>query len=445
MRGHVFAVTITALLAGELASADVKISANYNNDGKVSETTIYSNGSRLRYEYGKGLVLLHQCDLNRMVQVDDKARTFMVLPTVRPDGVPGSAAEGPGNSRKAEVTDTNEQKDMFGYPARHLKITQITEGKSARTETDGWYVDLKGISNCPGPLSASTATGYPVSYTVTSYGENGKPASSVSMRVSSLVTAPLDPALFEIPRGYAESNPQAAAMKIAPKSAGSVRIGAVSPQTQSGQNVHGAPFGQLMAQLQAAQLEVVPLSAGSPDAVQQKARDVECDYVLYTELASLAKPQSGKVGGFLHKTPGLGHMTGGDALEAQVAYRLVPAGGGSPVLASSVTGKTGGSFDWKSAAMLATNFFPMTMAVRMMGGAFNPAMMSGMLSGRGSGGALAGMDPMMGTLTMFLRAASPSDAAGNAAQNPAAADAAIGAAFDQVGKAVIAQLKRSSN
>jgi hypothetical protein len=264
------------------------------------------------------------------------------------------------------------------------------------------------------------------------------------MRVTALVTAPLDAALFEIPHGYAESTPQAAALKVPPKAAGSIRIGTVPLATQSLQNVQGgAAYNQLVGQLQAAQFEVLPLPAGTSEGIRQKARENDCDYVLYTELSALDKPAAGKVGGFLHKAPGLSRMTGGDAMEAQVAYRLVPAGGGSPVIASSITGKTGSSFDWKSAALLASNVLPMTMAVRMLGGAFNPAMMTAIMSGRGPGAALTSIDPMMGSLTMFLRATNGSSGLlGGAARNPPGADAAIGAALDQVGKAVIAQLKR---
>lgn len=441
MTRHLRTAGLVTLLAGGWASADVKITANYNNDGKASETTIYANGTRLRYEYGKGLVLLRQCDLSRIVQIDDKARTYMVMPADLPTG--GTASEPAAPAGNVEVTDTNEHKDIFGYPARHLKTTESKEGRPERTETDGWYIDLKDMNSCSRPQT-SPQGGYPVSYTVTTSGEGSKESSTVSMRVTALVTAPLDAALFEIPHGYTESTPQAAALKVAPKAAGSIRIGAVPLANQSPQNAHGSvASNQLAAQLQAAQFEVVALPAGTPDSIQQKSRETDCDYVLYTELSALDKPAAGKVGGFLHKAPGLGRITGGDAIEAQVAYRLVPAGGGAPVIASSVTGKTGNSFDWKSAALLASNFLPMTMAARMLGGAFNPAMMTAMMSGRGPGAALTSMDPMMGSLTMFLRATNGSSGLlGGAAVNPPGADAAIGAALDQVGKAVIAQLKR---
>ena len=437
-----------AFLAAGFASADVKITANYNNEGKSSETTIYSNGTRLRYEYAKGLVLLRQCDLKRMVDVDDKAKTYMVLP-VEPATPPSADSTAPAS--KEVVTDTNEHKDMFGYPARHLKITKAADGKSERTETDGWYIDLKGMDPCS-QTQAAAGNGYPVAYTINTYGENGKPTSTVSMKVTALVTAPVDGMLFEVPRGYTESTPQsavtAASAKATSKAPGVVRIGTVPMLNQSAQALPvSATYTQLMGQLQTAQLEVIPLAGDSPDAIQQKAKESECDYVLFTALTTLERPNSGKVGGFLHKAPGIGHITGGDAMEARVAYRLVPGAGGAPVLDASVLGKNGSSFDWKAAALLASNVLPMTMAARMMGGAFNPSMMSAMMSGRGSGGAMTSMDPMMGSLTMLLRStnmagmAGAAGAAGNPGQNPPGADIAIAAALDQVGKAVIAQLK----
>lgn len=444
---------LAALCVAVPALADVKISADYNTDGKHSATTIYSNGARLRYEYGNGFILLRQCDLNRMVQIDDKARTYLTLPAELPAAVPAPADA--TAATKMEVTDTNERKDMFGYQARHLKMTGTAGAKNERTETDGWYVDLKNLNSCSSqPAGTSAEGGYPVAYTITTYAESGKPSSTVSMRVTALVTGPLDAALFEVPGGYSESNPlSSAASKLAPKSAGAVRIGAVGLDNQSTQKVQAtAAYNQLIGQLQAAQFEVVPLPNGTPDAIQQKAQQAECDYILYTQLDGLDKPATGKVGGFLHKAPAIGHITGGDVLEAKVSYRLVPAAGGSAVLASSVTSKSGSSFDWKSAALLASNVMPMTMAMRMIGGAFNPMMMNSLLGGHGTGAAMLGMDPMMSSLTMFLKASNGIPGlpglpgfGGAAAANPQGADVALGAAFDQIGKAVIAQLKRPTN
>ena len=273
MKRHTFATALAALLTCGLASADVKITVNYNSDGQSSDTTIYANGTRLRFEYGKGLTLLRQCDANRMVEVDDKAKSYLTMPTERP-GAAASATDAPV-ATKSEVIDTKERKDMFGYPARHLKITEAADGKQ-RTETDGWYIDLKDLG-CYRQELSSTSGGYPVSYTIATYGEKGKPASTVSMKVTALVTAPLDRMLFEVPPGYTESTPQNAVRKVTQKAPGSVRIGAAALQNKSNQKFqNGAVYNQLYAQLQAAQLDVLPLAEGTPEIAQQKAREADC-------------------------------------------------------------------------------------------------------------------------------------------------------------------------
>ena len=155
------------------------------------------------------------------------------------------------------------------------------------------------------------------------------------------------------------------------------------------------------------------------------------------------KPAGGKVGGFLHKTPGLGKAVGGDALEASVAYRLVPAAGGSPALAATAVGKTGSTFNWKNAVTIAASLSPMLMMSRMMThGAFNPSMMNALSSGQGYGSSMAGMDPMMNTLSLCLRSADVAAGAQSAQAAQPAADNAVAAALDQVAKAVISQIKK---
>jgi hypothetical protein len=444
MNHNASAAILAVLFAAAPAFSDVIITTSYTTDGRSSDTTIYGNGKRIRYDYGKGLILIRQCDLNRFVQIDDKAKTYLSLPAEQSNSAVSSPGAPP--STKVDVTDTKERKEIFGYTARHLKISEAEEGKRERTETDGWYIDLKDLVSCNRQELDSAAGRYPVSYLITTYGENGKPASTVSMRVTTLVTSPLDPTLFEVPRGYTETATPNTELKVAQKATTAIRIGTAPLQNKSNQKVQAnAPYNQLFAQLFAAQLDVIPLPDGPAEAVQKKAREAQCDYILYNELAAAEKPASGKVGSFLHKAPGIGHITGGDALEARVDYRLVPTNGGDPVLASSITGKTGSSFDWKSAALLASNVLPMTMAARMLGGAFNPAMMNSLLNGHGSGASITSMDPMMGSLTMFLRATNVvPGASGDPSQNAPGLDAALAAAFDQEGKAIVAQLKPAS-
>jgi hypothetical protein len=437
-----------AFCATSMAVADTKVAAKYTSDGQTTETTVYSKGDRLRYEYAEGLTLIRQCDQKRLVQIDDKSKTFLTLPAEQPD-----AAGAP----QPALTDTGERKLMFGLAARHLKIAQTVEGK--KTETDGWYADLKDSGSCAQPDAGSSHRGFPLAYTTTTYGENGKPSSTFAMSVTSVATAPLEAALFEVPAGYTNSAPQTAERKPAHKASGEIRIGVVAlPNKPNLQNQSARPYEHLVAQLQDAKFDVVPLADGTPEAITQKAQEWQCDYILYNEPAAVDQPATAanKVGRFLHHAPGIGRVTGGDVTQARVDYRLVPLSGGSPI-SSSVTGKTGGQFNWKAAAMLASNVVPMAMAAKMVSGKgmMNPVMMKALLSsGNGAGAPMMGMDPMMSGMSMLLGGANVMPGAGmqnfvpgmpgmpgNAAPNPTAFDTAVAAAFDQEVTAIIAQLK----
>src|SRR5579864_5451423 len=131
-----------------LAVADTKVAAKYTSDGQTTETTVFAKGERLRYEYGEGLTLIRQCDQKRLVQIDDKAKTFLTLPAEQADAA-GSA--------QPIVTDTGDRKLIFGLTARHLKIAQTADGK--KTETEGWYTNLKDGGSCAEQDSASSHRG----------------------------------------------------------------------------------------------------------------------------------------------------------------------------------------------------------------------------------------------------------------------------------------------
>lgn len=412
--------------------ADVQMTNSYTADGQTAQTTISSNGNRMRYEYGNGLVLLRYCDAKSLVQIDEKQKSYLQLPSQEPASQAGV---------KTDVVDTGERKELFGHQARHLKITQTTEGKKERTETDGWYLDLSGVSSCITQDAGTAERGYPASYTITTFGENGKPTSTASMRITTMVEGPLASNLFEVPGGYKDSTPRATPNGAVAKAPGAIRVGAVLIRDKSNSSAPNQAFyNRLTAQLMEAKLDLIQLD-GPQEAIDRRARETGCDYVLYTEVASVAKPASGKVTGLLHKAPVLGSVTGGNGMEAHIDYRLVPGAGGTPVLTSSAIGRAGTSVDWKAAALLASNFIPMAMAARMFTGALNPVMMNALLSGRGYGASMASMDPMMGGITMLIRAATQGPGGqGSNAQNPMTAEA-IAAAIDLEGKAVISQLK----
>jgi hypothetical protein len=430
-------ICVMLAMASVPSLADVQITTSYNADGQAAETTIWSNGNRMRYDYGSGVVMLRYCDQAKIVQIDEKAKTYLLLPAEEPAN--------PAAAPKGDVTDTGESKELFGHQARHLKIKDSAEGKDGKketTETDGWYMDLTGIGACFARTPGMKDRGYPASYTITTYGENGKPISTVSMSIKNMAEAPLASSMFEVPAGYKDSTPREVPKNGLPKTPGVIRVGAVLIHDKSNSGLpNQAYYDRLASQLMDAKLELIQLADGPQTAIDLKAQETGCDYVLYTELASVGKPVTGKVTGLLHKAPGIGHVTGGDGMEAHVDYRLVPGAGGAPLLASSAIGRAGTQINYKAAALLASNFIPMAMAARMFGGALNPSMMNALMSGHGYGAAMANADPMMGGITTVLRLVTqPAAGSGSAAQNPMTAEA-ISAAIDLEGKAVIAQLK----
>src|SRR4030095_3783748 len=74
---------ILSLAAVTSASADIKMKTKNTSPGNTSEGTIYIKGARQRTNQSFGsfeMVTLTQCDLKRTVQINDKARTYMVWP-----------------------------------------------------------------------------------------------------------------------------------------------------------------------------------------------------------------------------------------------------------------------------------------------------------------------------------------------------------------------------
>jgi hypothetical protein len=427
----ILALGITSCLA------DVQIKTSYNADGQAAETTIWSNGTRMRYDYGNGVVMLRYCAQKKMIQLDDKNKSFLALPLQ--DAAKGAVGSTP------EVSDTGERKELFGHQARHLKIVDQTEGKDGkkeRTETDGWYLDLRSLGACFEPAAGVEDRGYPASYTILTYDEKGKPAGKVTMQIVSMAEVPPAGEMFEVPADYKDTSPREVPKSGSPKAPGAVRIAAlpVHDRTQPGGR-NEALFGRLVNQLMEAKLDLVQFEDGPEDVLQRRAEDTASDYLLYTEVTSVDKPATGKAVGLLHKAPGIGHVTGGDGMEAHIDYRLVPPRGGTPVLASSAIAKAGTAFNVKGAVLLAANFVPMAMAAKMFSGALNPAMMNALVSGKGSGAALANCDPMMGGLTSLIRMAMPGQGQPNGGVQSPQAQEALATAIDMEGKAIIAQIK----
>jgi hypothetical protein len=125
------------------------------------------------------------------------------------------------------------------------------------------------------------------------------------------------------------------------KRAGVIRVGVVainnktdrSPSTDS---VRSALIGSITG----SNIEAVAIDSNSASAIEAEAKQKECDYILYTDIAQLKKSGS-KVGGLLGRASGVGG--GGEKYEARLDFKLIPVGGSSPQLTSSSSAKEEGA------------------------------------------------------------------------------------------------------
>jgi hypothetical protein len=240
---------IALFLLAATASADIKVKTKTTTSGQSFEGTTYIKKSRQRTESnvgGMSMATITQCDLRRMIQLNDKARTYFVMQlggdaageVKSAAGAP--ATSGGGQTRRGGVvtfvykaTDTGERKQMFGMTARHLKVSMTSESSpdacnpsKMRMDIDGWYVDLDygldcemGRPNYSGggggkpdcvdeyrtKILGVARLGYALQQTTIIYGDTGAEMSRMTTEVLELSSAPLDAALFDIPAGYTEA------------------------------------------------------------------------------------------------------------------------------------------------------------------------------------------------------------------------------------------------
>ncbi|MDT4897261.1 MAG: hypothetical protein QOH25_2338 [Acidobacteriota bacterium] len=237
---------IALLCSASIVLADVKITTKSTAGGQSITSTTYIKGARQRTE-GMGYTSIYQCDLKRMIQINDKIRSYLIVPLGDAAGSKGANSQRSGApARRGGVvtyttttTDTGERREMLGLTARHLKsktVVAASEGACSpmnmEMETDGWYIDLPGGLSCATDGSAApqfpveqsdcvdevrfktegtAKPGYPVMTTTRMKFNAGAdspamniPTSSSTQEVVDLSNGTLDAALFDIPAGYRE-------------------------------------------------------------------------------------------------------------------------------------------------------------------------------------------------------------------------------------------------
>lgn len=391
---------------------DLKIKYRTNTGGQMMESVTMLKGARERSEMRTGhmdMVSIIQCDLKRTIQVSNNARKYVITSmeardssaSVSSNAVPSGPAE---PSRRGGVVsytttsiDTGERKEMFGFTARHIKSSTVTESSpdacnpmKQRIERDGWYIDFSFGLDCNqgGSYAANYAgapggcrdriqfkqlgaarTGYPLMETTTMYGADGKAMFTSTKEVVELSREPLDASLFDVPAGYTETQ-NSQELYVAPsmegttgsamtggdtsvddrnngmsslsetKQPGTLRVGVVTINNRSDRQVSlDALRERLVNGIEGPGIDAVPLNATSQAAAEAEAKAKQCDFILYTDISSLKLSAAKKLGGILGRATG---VSGVDRSDARVDFKLFAVGETSPRLQSSVTGKEEG-------------------------------------------------------------------------------------------------------
>jgi hypothetical protein len=411
----VFAVSlVSAITSGQRRpetdkplTGDFKITFKQTVSGNSMQSTTMIKGQRERSEtsvsagaYTMNTVSITQCDMKRTIQINDRARKFLITPM--DDGTSsgttstGTPRTGAPATRGGVVTmtvnavDTGERKEIMGFTARHLKRTTIMESspdacsrQKMKIETDGWYINLEYGLSCPGNRASDWALtttggcrdryvykttgtanlGYPLQETTTMYGADGSVTMTMTKEVVEISRQPLEAALFDIPAGYTQARDQQEMFSMpsmdemtansrpqnrtessnqsqptAP--AARIRVGVVQFNNKTKTSAATDSLQQqLVAGLTAQGIDAVALNAISPSEAVAEAHAKQVSYILYTDIATLKAPSAGKkIGGMFGRATGISSGDSGKA-EAKLDFRLVPTGSSSPVAQSFASAK----------------------------------------------------------------------------------------------------------
>ena len=237
------AISIVCLMTlSGIASADTKVKSRQTSGGQTYENTSYIKGKRQRSETNNGqMVVLQQCDLRRNIQIMPQAKVYVVQQYDEPatGNAANSTVSQPATNKKGGVVtstvttrDTGERKQMFGYTARHIVTTMVTDSTpdacsplKSKMEIDGWYIDAAFALECDAsqayksyrPQTASgcqdryetkqiglAKKGFPVWEKSTMFAPDGSESFSSVNEVVEFSQATLDASLFDVPQGYRE-------------------------------------------------------------------------------------------------------------------------------------------------------------------------------------------------------------------------------------------------
>ena len=495
------------------APSDIRFTSKYTTGDQITEGTTYLRGARERYEFGD-MILLRLHDLKQTVQISRAANAYLIAPDAAGDA--SAPAADPAKvsgvvTMETSIADVGERKEMFGLQARRV-MTVIDRQPQAgacdqskqRMETDGWYIDApKAVAaQPPTPPKTSAAAcrdevkanvtgeasllGFPIAYTTTAPGPDGKPVIVMQMEVKEFEVTNLDASLFEIPAGMtavangrdlakaiSDANEAKLAARAQPglprrsgeaaeagapaaRKTGVIRVGVPELANKTTQNVDTRALRtQLIAEVAEQKMEAVPLAAAAPDELHAYAKELGCDYLLVANITELKASKPGRIGRMIKATAG---ETPRDVTEAKVTVQLVPVGGAKPRYSTNTSGNDGG-IGFKTglrlarfAAMLYLQYASPLGALNTMqmlnmggmGGFLNNPLLAQLQGGGGMGGiggGFGGIDRTAGA-AMFIMDQAMAGAGGDGSQDGPSFDASLAEALQEGAKKVGENLKR---
>jgi hypothetical protein len=500
---------------------DVRFRTTYTTEGMKTETVTYVKGQRERFEF-QDMVLLKQHDQKRTIQIMQSANTYLVSPEgMAPPptfGAPVAPPRPPGVVMVATtIVDTGERKAAFGQQARRVKtmidrqpMPGACETSRQRVETDGWYIDAPTAvasqsqeqaappapGSCTDQIQATSngdpkALGFPIAYTTTVTGDDGKPVAA-AMEVTEFEMTSLDAALFEIPPGLnaamnigelGKAMSDASELKLAaadaapaptPKAPGVIRIGVPEFTNKTQQAINARKLrDRLITDLGEVKLEAVPMAAAPQAELQKRATELGYDYLLLAEVTELKVNKPGRFGGLMKAASGVAGVGGGVAgaaagaaagasaapqenTESSIAVKLIQPDGRQR-LSTTTKGKDGSGFSLKTGLGLAkfaggmylSMFAGPQMFSRMnamgmanlggMGMLGNPMLYQMQMGGLGGYGRGVGIDATAGAASFLMQQAMTMDDVGGFVGAPGQGpsyDESLGEAVQNAAKAI---------
>lgn len=368
---------------------------------------------------------------------------------------PGQKPRGGVVTMTTTLNDTLERQTMFGLEARRIKTLVIKQASPSacdksplKVEMDAWYVDLPQQSACARPTQAAAPAavdpaactdtfdtkvvgdvklGFPIKVTTTTTTGEGNKIESVttSQEVTALEIARLERALFEVPSDFVEASSTAEIVPAiaagsslnealfgstangtstaAPKKPGTIRIGILQPVNKTTRDLPNAASlrEELAAKFNKSGYDAIPLAGSSASAVEEDARQLQCDFVMLVEVVEAKTSKPGKMGGVMKMTG----STPKDSHDVKIDYKLYAVGATQTPKASGNVKASNGGFGIGSALRLAAFAGQMYMGMMMGGmgmGMMNPMMAMSGMSGMGGMGMGSLFDPRASAMSSMM-------------------------------------------